>query len=191
MGQILGLIGSGVSAMGTLAGGAAAKTAAGYQANAYEFVARQDEQRADESRAASQRVADEKRLEGRLVQSTALARGAASGASATDPTALHIGSEIAGRSEYLALTERYKGEDRARGYEDAAKVARMSADAALALGSAQQKAATLSAAGTLIGAAGSAFSSFSGGGSTAVAPAANSNSPLQLNPFLYKQFGYR
>lgn len=192
MGQILGLVGSGVSAIGTIAGGNAAKTASQYQNNAALFTAAQYEQKADESRAASQRTAEEKRLEGRLVQSSALARAAASGGSATDPTALHIGSEIAGRSEYLALTERYKGENQARGYEDAAMAARYSGQAALAYGDAAQKASMFSAAGTLIGAAGSAFSGASGGGGGAgkLPTSTPTQSPLALNPMLYNKLPY-
>lgn len=162
MAFIIPLIGAAVSAVGTIASGAAAKTAAEAQSNALQFRATQEEMAATEARAASQRQADEKRHEGLLVRSQLQARAAASGGSATDPGILAIDSSIVGRSEYLALTETYKGENRARGLEGTAMATRMSADAALAEGKAKQTASYFSGAGTLIGGIGSAYSAYSG-----------------------------
>jgi hypothetical protein len=153
--------GTGMSAMGTLAGGKAAAQA-GYAAQqSHEFTARQQEQAAQEGRAVAQRSALEKRREGTLLSSKMLARAAASGGGADDPTVTKIGEDIAGRSEYDALTEMYKGENRARGLLDAAMASRMTGDAALAEGEAKKRAAKLSAIGTIIGGAGSMFGQFS------------------------------
>jgi hypothetical protein len=153
--------GTGMSAMGTLAGGKAAAQA-GYAAQqSHEFTARQQEQAAQEGRAVAQRSALEKRREGSLLSSKMLARAAASGGGADDPTVTKIGEDIAGRSEYDALTEMYKGENRARGLLDAAMASRMTGDAALAEGEAKKRAAKLSAIGTIIGGAGSMFGQFS------------------------------
>ncbi len=162
MGQILGIAGSAVSAMGTLAGGAAANQAGQAQAGALEFKAQQQEQQGAEARAAGGRQALEKRKEGRFAMSTMIARAAASGGGATDPTVLSIGKQLAGSAEYNALTETYKGENRARGYEDEAMASRMGAQAALAQGKAAQTASYFSAAGTLIGGIGSAFKANAG-----------------------------
>ena len=153
--------GSAVSAMGTLAGGKAAMQAGQYAQQSHEFTARQQGQAAKEARAVGQRSAFEKRREGDLLDSKLQARAAASGGGATDPTVLDLSGDIAQRSEYDALFEMYKGENKARGLQDAALASRMSGQAALFEGEAKRKASYLSAAGTLIGSAGSAFGKFS------------------------------
>jgi hypothetical protein len=185
MGAAIGLLGTVVSAAGTIAGGAAQKQAAGYQANSFLFNALQYDQMAAEARATGQRADFEKRREGRLAESALTARAAASGGSATDPTALHIGSEIAGRSEYLALTEGYKGENKARGFEDAAMGARMSAQAALAGGQAAQTASYFGAGGTLLSGVGSAFSKNATAGFPGTAAG---TSPLAVDPRKYNGY---
>lgn len=117
------VIGGAVSAVGTLAAGGAAKDA-GY------FKAAQEEQAGQESRAASQRASLEQRRQAGLALSKVQAGAAASGAGASDPGILKIAGDIAGRGEYQALTEMYKGENRGRGLEDQAMGDRMSGDAA-------------------------------------------------------------
>jgi hypothetical protein len=157
----LSAAGTAMSAMGTIAGGKAAAQAGYATQQSHEFTARQQEQAAQEGRAVSQRSALEKRREGTLLSSKMLARAAASGGGADDPTVTKIGEDIAGRSEYDALFEMYKGENRARGLLDAAMGSRMTGDAALAEGEAKKKASYLSAAGTIIGGAGSMFGQYS------------------------------
>jgi hypothetical protein len=95
-----------------------------------------------------------------LLQSTLQANAAASGGGAADPTIIGLGQDIAGRGEYQSLMDLYTGENRARGLEDQAMGSRMSGDAALAEGKAKQSASYLSAAGTLIGSAGSAYKTY-------------------------------
>jgi len=56
----------------------------------------------------------------------------------------------------------YKGENRARGLEDSAVGSRLSGDAAKAEGEAKKNASYFSAAGTLIGSAGSAYRTYKG-----------------------------
>lgn len=172
-------VGAGVSAMGTIAGGNAAAQAgqmagaaaldAGQRQQAVdEFRAKQEDMAAQESRAVAQRSAFEKQREGRFALSSLQARAAAGGGGAADPTILNLGGDIAQRSEYDALFDMSKGENTARGYESTATGLRMTGDAALyeglskqqALiyeGNAKQSASRLSAAGTLIGGAGSMF----------------------------------
>lgn len=162
MAFIFGLAGAAVSAMGTIAGGNAANSAAQAQANALDFRAKQEEMAGMEARASSQREAGENRRAGDLAQSQLQARAASSGGGATDPTIALLDQGIAGRSEYGALMERYKGESRFRGLMDQAVATRYTADATRAEGEAKKNAAMYSAFGSLLGGAGSAFSQFSG-----------------------------
>lgn len=152
--------GTAVTAAGTIAGGNAAADAGSRAQQALEFRAKQEDQAAQESRAISQRGALEKRREGTLLTSKLQARAAAGGGGADDPGVLNLAGDIAQRSEYDALFEMFKGENRARGLEDTAVGSRMSGDAALAEGRAKQSAAKLSAIGTIIGGAGSMYRSY-------------------------------
>lgn len=146
MAGLMGIVGTLVSAAGTIVGGIAAKQQADAQAAALEYRAKEEEKAAQEARASGQRQALEQRRNAALTGSMLVARAAASGAGATDPTILNLGTNIAERGEYLALTEKYKGEQRARGLEDQAAGDRWSA------------AATESSAGTAM------FGSFLGAG---------------------------
>jgi hypothetical protein len=132
-----------VKAAGTIAAGNSAMAGAEYKKAQYD-------QAATEARAAGQRQAFEKKRETKLVQSKLLANAAASGGGADDPSIIALGKDIAGRGEYLALNEFYKGENRARGLEDAG-------NATLMEGRAAKKGATLAALGTIIGGAGGLF----------------------------------
>lgn len=149
-----------LSAAGTLMGGAAAADAGSRAQQAGYFKAAQEEQAAQESRAASQRQAQEKARNTRLALSTLQARAAAGGGSASDPGTLNLAGDIAGRGEYQSLMDLYTGENRGRGLEDQAIGSRLTADAAKAEGEAKRDASYLSAAGTLIGTAGSAYKTY-------------------------------
>lgn len=154
--------GGALSAAGTLMGGSAAAAAGQSAQQAQYFKAAQEEQAAQESRAASQRISLDKAREGRLLNSKLQANAAASGGGASDPTIVDLAQGIAGRSEYDSLLEMYKGENRGRGLEDSAIGSRLSGDAAKAEGEAKQNASYLSAAGTIIGTAGSAYKTYKG-----------------------------
>jgi hypothetical protein len=149
-----------LTAAGTLMGGSAAASAGQSQKDASYFKAAEEDQAAQESRAAAQRSALDKDRQATLLQSTLQARAAASGGGATDPTVVGLGQDIAGRGEYQSLMDMYTGENRARGIEDQATGSRMTGDAQLAEGKAKQNASYLSAAGTLIGSAGSAYKTY-------------------------------
>lgn len=84
--------------------------------NMADYKASQARTAAGQERAAAQRAALEQKRKGRLARSTAIARAGAGGATAEDiySTLAGIGSE----AEYAAATERYKGEDAARGFLD-------------------------------------------------------------------------
>jgi hypothetical protein len=139
----IGLASTALKAAGTIAAGNDAMEGARYKDAQYR-------QAATESRAGAQRQSFEKKRESRLLQSRLQANAAASGGGAADGSIIKLGSEIAGRGEYLALTEMYKGENKARGYEDAGT-------AALMEGRAAQQGAKRSAIGTIIGGAGGLF----------------------------------
>lgn len=156
--------GGALQAAGTIMGGNAAADAGKAQQSAQYFKAAQEEQAAQESRASQQRVALDKAREGRLLQSKLQANAAASGGGASDPGIVTLAQGIAGRSEYESLLEMYKGENRARGLEDQAVGSRLTGDAAKAEGEAKKTASYFSAAGTLIGSAGSAYKTYKGYG---------------------------
>ncbi len=111
----LALIGSFVSAFGTVASGVAANRQA--QQDALNMTAQ-----GKEEFAASQREATAKRREGELVNSRAQALAAASGAGAgTDaPTIVKLMSGTAGEAEFNAQTALYGGKSRQLGLKQGA-----------------------------------------------------------------------
>jgi hypothetical protein len=160
----LSLIGSAISARGTLMGGKAAAIAGANARAASEFTALGQEQQAGEARSAAQIASQERRRQTGLALSALRARGAADGGSATDTGVLDLAGGIGERGEFASLLELAKGENTARGQEDAARATRMQGEAALWEGMQKQKASKLSALGTIIGGAGSAFRAFGPGG---------------------------
>jgi hypothetical protein len=124
----LGIIGAAISAIGTLASGAASQRQAEAQAAALDYQAKVEEKRAMEERALAQRKAMDRRREGKLALSTLQARAAASGGSATDPSIINVGSNIAGRTELGALQIMSEGENSARHREDQAAINRWRAN---------------------------------------------------------------
>ncbi len=121
-------IGGTIAGMGSsMAAGKAGKIGAAIQGQAAmqsaEYRATQLRQQAQEARASQQRAALETRRKGGLVQSTLRARAAAGGGGATDNTVLNLTGQIAERTEYESLLDMYKGENAARGMEDAANAA--------------------------------------------------------------------
>lgn len=77
------------------------------------YNAERQREEAIQEGAASQRRAKEIRRQTNLKVSSAKARAGASGAGATDPTALDIYSDLEGDGEYNALTALYEGNSRA------------------------------------------------------------------------------
>jgi hypothetical protein len=131
------VIGAGVTAMGTLAAGRQANEAGQWQAREHERVAMAE-------RAAAQREAEQVERRADLAQSRLQTVGAASGLSATDPTALNLEGEIASHGDLQARMTRYGGDDRATGLRGQADMARYS-------GKAAQTASYYRAAGTILG----------------------------------------
>jgi hypothetical protein len=163
---VVAIAGSLFQAKGQQDAGAAAQQSA-------EFIALEDEQAATNSRGASQRAAEEERRQGLLAQSRATALAAASGGGADDPTVVKIISNIAGESEYRALTALYQGEDRARAYENDASLRRAGGGEAM-------RAGQIAASGTLIQGGSSLLSRYGG----------NDNAPgTDYKPIAYRKMG--
>lgn len=146
----------------------AAELNAQRQAEAAGFEAAQLEQIAGEETAIAQRRASEERRRGRLLESRALALGAAGGG-AGDPTVVNIISDLAGEGEYMAAVRIYEGEEAARRARMGAAGQRVTAGTALeagaltasglrAEGAARRSADTSAALGTIFSGAGRASS---------------------------------
>lgn len=137
MAGVLGIIGTIVSAVGTIAGGIAQK-------NAADFQAEQLERQGKEERAASQREADRARKERDFVLSRQQAVASASNLGALDETVLDLAGDVAQQGAMNAAMIRYGGEERMKGRQAQAAAARMEGRAAM-MGS------MFGAAGTIMG----------------------------------------
>lgn len=144
------MVGTLVSAAGTIAAGNQAAAAG-------ESRALQLEQKATQERASGQRQMFEKQRQTSLVQSQLQARASADGGSATDPGVLKISEDIAGRGTQQGLTDLANGENAARGLEDQAKASRISGQAA-------QDGSRFAAVGTIASGFGNGFERYARGG---------------------------
>ena len=98
----------------SLARGDAAKLIGARRKQADEFEAKQLDIEAAGSRGVGLRSAADEILKTENINSTALARAAASGAGASDPTVMHIISRTAGEGAYRSALAMYEGEAQAR-----------------------------------------------------------------------------
>lgn len=146
---ILQLAGTGIGAAGDLARGNATMLAAQRKSQASEFEAEQLDQQAGQEVAASQRGAADEALKTALINSAALARAAASGAGASDPTVVAIMAKTAGMGSYRQNLALYQGEAQARLDNLRATADRYQASNTLADASAAQSASRMTAAATL------------------------------------------
>jgi hypothetical protein len=156
IGAIASLLGTVVSVAGTMAAANQQQQAANWQALEYERQGKAEQ-------AAAQSQAEQLERRKRLAQSTLQATAAASGFSATDPTALDITGEIARYGTMQSQMAMYGGADRRAGLESQATLARLSGQAA-ATG------ARGKAIGTLISGLGGLAKYGGGGGTTTAAP---------------------
>src|SRR3990167_3304078 len=110
---ILCLAGTAMQGAGTIIGGIEANQAAQYQARQGQILAqleaKQLEAQARQEEGAAAVAARERRHDAALVQSTQLARAAASGGGVTNPTILNLMADTAQRGEVLAQTEMAPG----------------------------------------------------------------------------------
>lgn len=138
--------GAGISAAGTIAGGNAQRTAAAYQAT-------QLRENASTQIGAAQRQALDERLKSSMLQSTTIARAAASGVNAGFGSPLTDVGNIAQRGEYNAAMDLWRGKQAATGDINQATAAELS-------GKIAQDASYYTAAGTIAGAGGSMLSQY-------------------------------
>lgn len=143
---VLGAIGTIVSVAGTMEEGREQKAR-------YQYEQKVAAQQADEATAASQRDAMARYREGRYLLSQQQAAIAGSGGNMTDPSVMRIMDDTTEQVTLAAESDIYKGDQQARGYNDAAKVAGYNAESAM-------RAARIKAASTLFSGMSTMFSRF-------------------------------
>lgn len=119
--ELIGALGTAISAAGTVAAGAAEK-------QNQDFIAKQEEMKAKEEFAASQRDAQQQKKEAQLALSRqqALAASSGGGAGADAPTIVKLMSDTAGQGQLNAASSLYGGQQRQAGLMDSAKGRRAS-----------------------------------------------------------------
>lgn len=152
--------GAATSAAGTIMSGNAAAQGGQIAKNAEDFKAAQLNQQAVQSRAVAQRQALETGRKTTFALSSLQAGAAASGGGASDEGVTVLASDIAGRGKYLSLADMYQGENTARGLEAQAEGATYTGEADLFEGEQKQSASRYTAAGTILGGAGSMFKQY-------------------------------
>lgn len=137
---LIGLLGSAVSAFGTIAAGNA-------QAGAAEYQAKQARVNASQENAAAQRKAEGEKIKTeRFISSQKAGFGMDSGVA--DPSALNQMGEAQQEGSLRQQYTLYEGKEKARMWETEAQAAEMEAKNA-------KQAATIGAAGTIVGGLGS------------------------------------
>lgn len=127
MAAILAPIGLALTAASTVVGFIGANQQAEAAKAEGEFKAKQLEQKANEERAVGQRELVKERKQKEIIQSKLMTRAAAATGDTTDTGVLTLAGDIEEEGEMRALTEFYKGENAARGYQDAAGASRATA----------------------------------------------------------------
>ncbi len=115
-----------------------------------EFEAKQLDVNAGEAIAVGHRRAADENLKTNLINSSALARAAASGAGASDPTVMNVVSKTAGIGSYRAGVALYEGESQARLDRLRAMALRMGGELGMADALAASGAANKQATATLL-----------------------------------------
>ena len=143
---VLGLAGSGISALSAMQQGKQAQAEAG-------FLAEQQRQKGNDERAIGQQKMFKERRQGDLAQSRLRAVGAAGGGDTTDTGIVNLGGDIAEEAEFQGLNEFWRGENAARGYYDMAK-------ATTARGASMAAAAPIKAISTILEGGSSMFGKY-------------------------------
>ena len=114
----MGLIGSAVSAAGSLAGGSYAAQAGAMQQQAANYTAAQLEENAPGAIGAAQRKMLDDRNKAQQAESTLRARGGASGVDIGSGSPVQVGQSVAGRGEYQALMDKLFPRQLAANHDD-------------------------------------------------------------------------
>lgn len=141
--------------------GAAAVLASKRKQAEANFEASQLEQDAGQAQAVSQRQGEDIGLQTRLVNSAALARAAASGAGASDPTVLNIMAKTSAMGAYRSGVALYEGEEQARLDRVKAAALRFSGDLGIADAVTASRAANSGAMTTVLSGAGKGAAMYS------------------------------
>ena len=149
---------------GAKAASKGAKSAARANATAKQFEAEQLRVNAGQQIAAGQAAAFEQERQARLVASGQLARAAASGAGASDPTINTLISRTAKEGSYRAAVALYQGEDAARQMRMAAAGKDYEAAAGIEAGETQAQAYKLAGQAAILKGGASLFAKYGAGG---------------------------
>lgn len=139
-----------LSAGGQLAKGYGYQAIGARKKMASEFEAQQLEQQGSIARNVGQQNAYDQQLKTSIVNSLALARAAASGAGASDPTVLHIMAQTAGEGAYRQAQALYEGEAQSRVATMRAAAARYEGNMAESDAASAQSGANFSALATVL-----------------------------------------
>lgn len=157
----LSIVGTVLSAEGQLAQGDAAAAIGRRRQIEGEFEAKQLEQDAGQSIAVSQRNAADIKRQTTLINSAALARAAASGAGASDPSVIGTIARTAGEGAYRRGVALYEGEAQARMDRIRAAASRAEGELSVADADAAKKFSRIGALSTVLTGAGNAASMYS------------------------------
>lgn len=150
---MIGTISTIASIGGTLLSAAGAIQQGREQKARYEYEQKVQTQAADEAQAASQRDAIEQRRQGNFILSQQRAALAGAGGDMTDPSVIKLMGDTNEKVQLAVDTETYKGDQQARGFNDAAKVAGVNAQSAM-------QAARLNALGSIFEGVSSMYTRF-------------------------------
>lgn len=169
---VVGLVSSGISAMGSISAGNAqaqaeernaqnAQLLAAYQAKQYKFEG-------ESELAGAQRTMEGTQQKLAYTQSKLIATAAASGAGATDPTVLNVSGQLQQQGTLAALTDLWNGQNARTGAENKANAAiyqgQIDAQNDLMKAAAARQAAQNSAFGSILSGFGGLAKGFSGYG---------------------------
>lgn len=130
--------------------GRAAKVVGARKQQAAEFEAAQLDLEAERSRSIGMAAALEEQRKTQLINSAALARAAASGAGASDPTVINLLTKTAGIGAHRAAIAMYQGEAQARLDTSRAITARFEGETAASDASVAAQQANMTAMSTLL-----------------------------------------
>ena len=160
----------------------ATTTVAARRKAAYDFEAQQQEVAAQESSGVALRAAQDETLKARLVMSSALAKAAASGAGASDPTVMAVLSRTAGEGAYRSALAMYEGEAQARLDRMRASALRYQGDVSVADAASAAQAQRIGIGATLLSGGMKALSMYEKFNPLASALATGNAMPLARSP---------
>lgn len=161
--EILAGLGLGLQTLGTLQQGREQKAR-------FHYEQKVQRQQADEAEAASQRDAAARYREGEFILSQQRAGIAGSGGNLSDPSVIDLMGDTQAQVRLAADSEIYKGQQQAKGYNDAAVVSGINGDNAM-------KAAWLNAGANLFSGVSNMYSRF-GQQQRMTSPSTGSTAPL-------------